>query len=36
MCTIPVLIKALSRGEISKFINYDTELIVKESKDKNE
>jgi minor histocompatibility antigen H13 len=36
MCTIPVLIKSLSRGEISKFINYDTELIVKESKDKNE
>ena len=40
MCTIPVLIKALSRGEISKFINYDTELIVKqveeEKKKKNE
>lgn len=36
MCTIPVLIKALSRGEISKFINYDTELIVKQVEEEKE
>jgi hypothetical protein len=36
MCTLPVLVKALFRGEISKFVNYDTELIAQEINDKNE
>lgn len=30
MCTIPVLLRALFRGEFFKFIEYDTELLMKE------
>jgi minor histocompatibility antigen H13 len=35
MCTIPVLVRAFFRGELNKFLEYDTALIVAEEKSEN-
>lgn len=37
MCTIPVLLKALFKGDFKKLVDYDTELIaIEEKKEKAE
>jgi minor histocompatibility antigen H13 len=36
MCTIPVLARALFRGELAEFFNYDTELVMQEDKEGQE
>lgn len=36
MCTIPVLVRALFRGELKQFLDYDTALITAESKAEGE
>ena len=36
MCTLPVLVRALFRGEFWDFVNYDTELKMMEEETKDE
>ena len=31
MCTLPVLVRAFFKGELKKFVEYDTELIAVEA-----